>query len=256
MRRSHWKLAAGLAAAATATGLVSMVGPAGSAPGRSGSPTAQAAAAVHHRTLTSAQDETLRAKATDTQLVVGTALRGVPMDVTSVVSKGLRKAYVYGHVQHCAWLLPGVKTSARHGPVRHTCSGFTALQIADYAKRVNCLPHGHSPAWLSKHYPQSNFCRDGSPARITLGQPGCGGAAPVFANIQPWHSTAHPADQYGTLPDGTAVKWRYVARDTNWVLVHGPTLQPGQSHWYFVRRTCVSAPSVHNPHSHYHPLTP
>jgi hypothetical protein len=252
---ARWKAAAVLAVAATAAGLAAVVGPAGSAPAGTGQTVTAAASSVRHRTLTGNHDVTLRAKASDTQLVIGTGLRGVPMDVTSVTTKGFRKAYVYGHVQHCLWLVPGTGTVARRGDVRHDCASFTFFSVRAYAKRVNCLPQGRKPAYLDKHYPQSTRCTDGSPARIKLNQRGCREAG-VYANIQPWHNPARPADQYGTLANGTNVKWRYIARDTNWVLVHGPTLHPGQSHWYYVPRACVSAPNVHNPKAPYRPLVP
>jgi hypothetical protein len=217
--------------------------------------TPPAMAAVQHRTIGSHQDVTVRARADRTQLVIGNALRGTPVDLGPVSTKGYRKGYVYGHVQHCVWIPPHVHTTDRQGPVQHACADFTAFAVSDYARQVNCLPNGRSRSYLRQHYPQSNACRDGSPARVDTGRPNCGNV-PVFANIQPWHSTAVPADQYGTITRPTAVKWRYIARDPDWVLVHGPTLQPGQSHWYFVPRHCVTAPDVHHPTGTYRPLLP
>jgi hypothetical protein len=214
-----------------------------------------AMAAVQHRTIRSHQDATVRARADRTQLVIGNALRGTPVDLGPPSTKGWHKSYVYGHVQHCVWIAPDVHTDPRPGPVRHTCDDFTAFTPNEYTRRINCLPHGHSKAELRERFPKSNACQDGSPARVDTSLPRCGNV-PVFANIQPWHSTAVPADQYGTITRPTAVKWRYVARDPDWVLVHGPTLQPGQSHWYFVPRHCVTAPDVHHPTGTYRPLLP
>jgi hypothetical protein len=253
--RPRWTMAGMFAAAAAVGGIAVAAGPAGSAPNAT-TAHVQAAGKTSHRVLAGTVDRDVRAKATDTQLVIGTVLRNVPMDVTPGMTKGYRKIYVYGHLQHCVWLKPGVHTKAKPGAAHHNCATFNFFDVHDYARRVNCLPLGRSKAYLEKHYPQSARCTDGSPARINLAQAGCGGTASAYANIQPWHSKARPADLYGTLPNGTSLKWRYIARDTNWVLVHAAPLHPGQSHWYFVRRACVSAPSVHNPKGPYHPLHP
>jgi hypothetical protein len=240
----RWPALVGLTLAAAALVAVASAG------------SASTAVAVEHRTVASEQDATIRADDDRRQLVIGNALRGVPVDRGAAVANGFHKVYVYGAVQHCAWLPPNVTTTARPGPVRHTCASFSEFQVRDYARRVNCLPNGHSEAYLDKNYPGSSQCRDGSKAKVDTTRAGCG-SVPVYANIGPWQKNASPADRYGTITTPMDVQWRYIAKDTGWVMVHGPTLHAGQSHWYFVPRACVTAPDVHKPNAlPYRPLQP
>jgi hypothetical protein len=52
---------------------------------------------------------------------------------------------------------------------------------------------------------------------------------------------ATPSNPRGTVPDGRELRWRYVSKDGDWVLVRDPGVSSaGEPNWYFVQRGCVS----------------
>lgn len=65
-----------------------------------------------------------------------------------------------------------------------------------------------------------------------------------YGNVAPWRVPATPANSRGIVPDGHELRWRYVTRDGNWVLVRDPTAASGTPNWYFVHRGCVSVANV------------
>jgi hypothetical protein len=60
-----------------------------------------------------------------------------------------------------------------------------------------------------------------------------------YGNVSPWRVPAVPNNSVGVIPDGKLLLWRYVSKDSHWVLVRDPEPTPGQPNWYFVHRGCV-----------------
>ena len=67
-----------------------------------------------------------------------------------------------------------------------------------------------------------------------------------YGNVDPWKMPAKPANSTGAVPDGRALRWRYVSKDGKWVMVHDPTNDGSKTlpNWYFVHRGCVSLSNV------------
>jgi hypothetical protein len=62
-----------------------------------------------------------------------------------------------------------------------------------------------------------------------------------YGNVEPWRVPATPANSLGEIPDGLLLRWRYVSRDGDWVMVRQPgASDPNKPNWYFVHRGCVS----------------
>jgi hypothetical protein len=61
-----------------------------------------------------------------------------------------------------------------------------------------------------------------------------------YGNVSPWRVPAIPANSIGVVPNGKLLKWRYVSKDGDWVLVRDPAPPAGEPNWYFVQRGCVS----------------
>jgi hypothetical protein len=62
----------------------------------------------------------------------------------------------------------------------------------------------------------------------------------AYGNVEPWRVPATPHNPVGTIANGATLRWRYVTRDGNWVLVRDPSPPANQPTWYFVHRGCVS----------------
>jgi hypothetical protein len=65
-----------------------------------------------------------------------------------------------------------------------------------------------------------------------------------YGNVAPWRVPATPASSRGEIADGAELRWRYVSRDGEWVLVREPQAPPGVPNWFFVHRGCVSLANV------------
>jgi len=138
-----------------------------------------------------------------------------------------RWGYLYGeNFDRCAWIDDDNvdPRSALHGTNR--CGSpqqiDTPLFVATYTNGIrNDLPGDGSITHM--HYAGSG-CTDHR----------------GFGNVAPWRVPATPANAVGVVPDGKELRWRYVTRDGEWVLVRDPLPPPHQPNWYFVHRGCVS----------------
>ncbi len=80
---------------------------------------------------------------------------------------------------------------------------------------------------------------DGSLTHMHYAGSGCSDHA-GYGNVEPWRVPATPGNSLGAIPDGKALRWRYVSRDGSWVLVRDPAPPANEPNWYFVHRGCVS----------------
>lgn len=147
---------------------------------------------------------------------------------------GLDFGYIWGNYNGCGWVYASNLTGSQ-GTVANGCMGTTyVISTSSFSNgEFNCSP---------------GTCSDGSNAHINYNHTNCaatGEAGKVYANVRPWLVPAQKHDYYGQLPHGAYVKWRYVTRDGNWVMVRDPYVTSRgftstASDWYFVRRQCLN----------------
>jgi len=137
-----------------------------------------------------------------------------------------RWGFFYGeHFDRCAWIDVGdlAGTVAREG---NRCGARqeidTPLFLATYTNGM----HNH-------------LAGDGSLTAMHWAGSGCVDRQ-GYGNVDPWRVPAWPANPIGEIPDGRALRWRYVSRDGEWVLVREPNATGAGPNWFFVHRGCVS----------------
>ncbi|GAC1394807.1 MAG: hypothetical protein NVSMB47_04560 [Polyangiales bacterium] len=176
--------------------------------------------------------------------VIGNAYPGWTDDVQGAVqwSSGpgnpppghpYRWGFIYGpSFDRCAWISNGVLTP---GPGAHEGNRCGAPQQID-------TPHFLATYTNGIHNRKAG---DGSATRMNHGGAGCTDVH-GYGNVDPWKIPATPYDSTGVVTDGSALYWRYVTRDGNWVLVHDPAHNGSATvpNWYFVHRGCVSVDNL------------
>ena len=135
--------------------------------------------------------------------------------------------FLFGeNFSHCGWVARSVvRGTADTGACGTGCPRTydTALFLATYTNGMHSAGAG-----------------DGTDTHMHYAGSGCT-THDGYGNVEPWRVPATPANLVGVVPDGRLLRWRYVSKDGQWVLVHDPT--PGASpNWYFVHRGCVSTP--------------
>ncbi|WP_214643365.1 hypothetical protein [Nonomuraea sp. NEAU-A123] len=185
--------------------------------------------------------------------VIGNALTarpnrpGVAFDMVGPDVRGYRYGMIHGNFRLCAWLI--VENVKAVGPVSTpNCPGGAAGRVLPVQKFMYRLPNGQP---LRNCEPGT--CSDGSSAAVQPAQ--CAqkfpGGVPVFGNVLPWRTAAAPHDLYATIKAASyEVRWRYVTRDGNWVMVRDTHADNSaarrnagfrfqDSNWFFVPRACV-----------------
>jgi hypothetical protein len=169
--------------------------------------------------------------------VIGNAYPGWTDDVQgdAQFSKGkgneagasYRWGYLFGDgFDHCAWV--GDNAVNAKGSA-HDTSRCGARQEID-------TPHFMATYTNGEH---NTLEGDGSDTHMSYDGSGCTDKN-GYGNVAPWRVPATPSNKVGQIPDGKLLKWRYVTRDTKWVLVRDPSPVANQPNWYFVHRGCVS----------------
>jgi hypothetical protein len=138
-----------------------------------------------------------------------------------------RWGYLFGEAfDHCAWIADAAAKGTGHTPGSR-CG--TPQQID--------TPYFFATYTNGEH---NDNAGDGSVTHMHYSGSGCvdhGG----YGNVHPWRVPAMPANARGTVPDGRELRWRYVSRDGDWVLVRDPGVHSStEPNWYFVQRGCVS----------------
>ncbi|HEY1814604.1 MAG TPA: hypothetical protein VGG74_19770 [Kofleriaceae bacterium] len=85
----------------------------------------------------------------------------------------------------------------------------------------------------------NDLAGDGSVTHMKYDGAGCTDTN-GYGNVEPWRVPATPANKVGQVPDGAELRWRYVSKDGDWVLVRDPSPPADAPNWYFVHRGCVS----------------
>ena len=137
-----------------------------------------------------------------------------------------RWGYLFGeNFDHCAW----VNTEAAPGGTKENGSKCGSPQQIDTPMFMSTYANGE----------HNSLGGDGSDTHMHYAGSGCTNRN-GYGNVSPWRVPATPANEVGAVPDGKLLKWRYVSRDGQWVLVRDPAPPANQPNWYFVHRGCVS----------------
>ena len=138
-----------------------------------------------------------------------------------------RWGFLFGeNFDRCAWINDADVDS--DGAGRHPGARCGSPQQIDTPYFVDTFTNGV----------RNDLVGDGSDTNMHYTGSGCTDTN-GYGNVAPWRVPATPANRIGQIPDGRLLKWRYVSKDGDWVLVRDPT--PGMSpNWYFVQRGCVS----------------
>lgn len=172
--------------------------------------------------------------------VIGNAYPGWTDDVqgNAQFSKGpgnsagvsYRWGYLFGeNFDHCAWV------NTDDAPVDSHKSG----------SKCGSPQEIDTPMFMSEYTngDHNSLAGDGSDTHMHYAGSGCTDHD-GYGNVAPWRVPATPANSLGAIPDGKLLKWRYVSRDGQWVLVRDPAPVPNAPNWYFVHRGCVSIANV------------
>jgi hypothetical protein len=121
--------------------------------------------------------------------------------------------YVGAGVNQCLWI-----NTWRADPFSGThnhCATSTTIPLNQFAQVVNCAP---------------TTCADGNNAVMNN--------CYTHANVQPWTTTGE-YDTIRFLPAGTPVRWRYLSKDGNEIMIHDYTHDADGGTWAFVNRICI-----------------
>jgi hypothetical protein len=142
-----------------------------------------------------------------------------------------RWGYLYGeNFDRCAWIDNTVVTADTKQHGADQCG--TAQQI-DAAYFLAAFTDGI----------HNQLAGDGSITHMQYDGDGCDDTN-GYGNVEPWRVPATPANLVGTIANGHELRWRYVSKDGDWVLVRDPAPEPNQPNWYFVHRGCVSVANL------------
>jgi hypothetical protein len=142
-----------------------------------------------------------------------------------------RWGYIFGeNFDHCGWVSNGVlRAGAATG---NRCGAPQQIDTPHFMATYTNGIHNH-------------LAGDGSLTHMQYDGAGCSDKN-GYGNVGPWRVPATPANSLGQVPNGRTLRWRYVSKDGNWVLVHDGTNNGSKTlpNWYFVHRGCVSVANV------------
>jgi hypothetical protein len=129
---------------------------------------------------------------------------------------------------HCAWLGAGALPGTQANGAGTHCGARQEIDTPHFLATYTNGTHNH-------------LAGDGSLTHMQYNGSGCTDRN-GYGNVDPWKVPAQPKSSTGAVPDGRALRWRYVSKDGHWVLVHDSTNNGSKTkpNWYFVRRGCVS----------------
>lgn len=162
---------------------------------------------------------------------IGNCADGWVVDVQHPHAKeGYSGGYVNGNVQRCSWV-KGSNLRSNGGTGANPCpSSGSYMTLSSFARYFNC----------ERGADDCNN-RDGFPVRTVQ-------SCPMYANVQPWRNPATPTDQLRTIPTGAQfegaprLKWRYLAKYSDYVLVRDRATADGRGNWGFVPLSCLEQP--------------
>jgi hypothetical protein len=172
--------------------------------------------------------------------VIGNVFDGWRMDVQGPPVNGYRWGYIYNGFDRCAWLDASVLVDPNPSsptPTSNRCPDPFEYPLNDFSYGI-----------VGSNDPNSTGS-DGAWTQINYYKPGCNGQIRAYGNVRPWAVPAQSLSSLFDMSNGLAVKWRYVSKDGQWVLIHDPTNDPWGGwppNWYFVKRQCINLPGDGN----------
>lgn len=163
--------------------------------------------------------------------VIGTAYSGWTFDAQGPADAGYRWGRVFGDLNTCLWIYEGAVTGS--GAATQSCSDTPRTMPVDE------FTNG-----------QIGGSADDGAHVATVAGTGCGTYDGVhltgYGNVRPWLVPAVvSAPLATTLVAGATVLWRYVSRDSAFVMVRDPaggsTDGVGLQSWFFLPRGCLPA---------------
>ena len=158
-------------------------------------------------------------------LTIGNCREGWSMNVARQAEKPFDGGYIAGNFSSCGWIEAGhLETNGGAGD--DSCSSPSRSR-SEFLRYRNC-----------------GDCTDGTPVRNTA-------TCQVHANVKPWRNPAEPTNHiYDVQPNSMdpsgnntpRLKWRYLARYSDWVLVRDSGRASGQGNWGFVHKGCLQDP--------------
>jgi hypothetical protein len=164
--------------------------------------------------------------------VLGSAFDGWRVDVQGGAVNGYRWGYVYNGFDRCAWVAEAA-LPAGGSSTSDKCPAPIEYPLNDFSYGI-----------VGSNDPSSTGS-DGAPTVFDYNHPGCNGQTTAYANTRPWVVPAQPRNPLFTMPNGLPVRWRYVTKDGQWVLIHDMRYDPAGGYppnWYFVKRQCIDLP--------------
>ncbi len=142
-----------------------------------------------------------------------------------------RWGYIFGEgFDRCAWLDDSSMTLGVHDPGA-MCGGPQEIDTPNFFATYTDGIHNDLPG-------------DGSLTYMHYAGSGCSDHD-GYGNVEPWRVPATPKNSLGAVPNGKALRWRYVSKDGEWVLVRDSAPPPNSPNWYFVHRGCVSVANTY-----------
>lgn len=196
-------------------------------PVSSSSPASTAEAAIRKTVNT---DYTLLRRA-PRSYVIGTAYRGWTVDVQGEADASYRWGRVFGDLNGCLWIYEGAVEGS--GSATQSCSDTPAIYP------VSLFTNG-----------QIGGGSDDGASVATVAGATCatydGTHLIGYGNVRPWQDqTSASAPIATSVAIGAPVLWRYVSRDSAYVMVRDPaagsTDGVGVQSWYFLPRGCLPA---------------
>lgn len=163
--------------------------------------------------------------------VIGNVKDGWTLDRVGEAINGYYFGTIRGGFQGCGWIaanLLGGGSYASNGTSNCKNEGSRLPLLSSIATQVNPNPTDGSPTELKRN--QVDGVRF------------CAYLRPSVDNVQRQHkcSSVSKVVTYDQLKDGYGLKWRYVVRGGQWVMVRDKTSQSGgfgTINWWFVRRS-------------------
>ena len=143
--------------------------------------------------------------------------------------KPYRWGFIFGEgFDRCAWIDNRVLTPGAGKHEGNRCGAPQQIDTPYFLATYTNGIHNHKAG-------------DGSATHMNHSGSGCVDQH-GYGNVDPWKVPAQPKNTTGAVPNGRALRWRYVSKDGHWVLVHDGTNNGSKTvpNWYFVRRGCVS----------------
>lgn len=216
---------------------------------KTGMSTATAIGSPSGYTILSCNTPYIPVSSTPSGYVIGNCLQGVhlyPQAMSNADGATYYGGWIFGNYNGCGWIAGKFALTQTQGTV--LCpSDSIGYNLGEFASATNAS----AAAYGNDCNPKSNGgpCTDGSSTYLSK-------ACTYWANFRPWVPNQGPTDlMSSSLPAGTIVKWRYVAKyissSGNYYvmikLANSYNIQRGYGNWGFVNANCLAGLPYYTP---------